>query len=99
MTKVLLNVGFEEDYLLDVLQPRIDAIVTERVASYQRRIEHDRERVRSRDEALDRAIQMVTRASVRVDGSRNTRDERRSITNLIAAADGLRRAYQETKGH
>ena len=93
VTKVQLTVEVPEIDLIKMVEPHIEARLREGAAALKR--EHaDSGRVRPRHLALDQAINNVARASARVDSARNSRDEQRSIQNLIAAADGLRRLIE-----
>lgn len=94
MTSVTLTLPVDKGLLLDLLVEDIRAIVAENVEATRK---HEREltsRIRSRGAALEMSIKNVARASARVDAAHNTRDEIPSIHALIAAASGLRRAFE-----
>ena len=94
VTKVQLTVEVPEIDLIKIVEPHIEARLREGVASVKRRYDAERDRLTLRDQAFDRAIRNVVRASARVEGGHNSRDEQPSIRNLIAAADGLRRLIE-----
>jgi hypothetical protein len=97
MKTVLLSFPIEKQRLIEILDEDIEVIVSERVAARRKARLEVLRRSRTKMASLDQAIQNVARASARVDAAHNTRDERASISSLIAAASGLRRAVEASK--
>lgn len=80
--------------VMSTLAPRIEDLVNRRVAEIRERQDGGTRRLVI---ALEMAISNVNRAIVRFENSQLTKDEPAAIRNVIASAQGLRKAYTAYK--